>query len=100
MSTLNTNLDGNYGKYDDEDATAWKIHYEPIVGIPVALNGHQVGVIRYESGFLNSGLYSNVFASGANVLFFPLFWGNLVYEMEASSADVLAGILYGLPAMG
>jgi len=93
-------LDGSYDSYT-ADEVSWEIHYEPIVGIPAKINGHQVATARYTSSFLNSGLYDGLFTSNAvDIMYFPFFWGNLQYEMEQSSADLLAGVLYGLPAMG
>merc|ERR1712196_288885 len=50
------------------------------------------------STFLDSGIYDGLFSSTGNTMYYPFFWGNPKIEIEATSADVLAGVLYGLPA--
>lgn len=98
-SALGILLDGSYNSFDEE-ATTWEIQYEPIVGIPAKLHGHQPLVFRCSTDYLSSGLYSDLFSSNqADVLLVPLFWGIVDWEMEKVDADILAGILYGLPQM-
>merc|ERR1712023_622258 len=86
----------------NSETMSWELQYEPIVGIPVKINGHIHLATRFTSAFLNSGLYSGLFTGthSSNIMYFPFVWLNLLVEIESGAADILAGILYGTPAMG
>jgi hypothetical protein len=84
--------------YDSESDTM-RLDYEPILGIPVSGMADSVVHMGLDTSFLNSGMYDGLFSS-SDTIYMPNVLGVLYLGVTASAAEVLAAVLYGLPAMG